>query len=318
MKLKAPEAVSYTPEKLKKAGPKEIADHLERGRLVMFPEAPMPLPSGEDIVFLRDMTPRLHSRKSISYYPQAGKLNGMRGSSELRSRCRRILKEHHERVETFLRGVIPTLCPGWTTATSSLRAFEERNRHIPIRQRSDLLHLDAGTYGATHGDLILRFFVNLDDQDRVWRVKGTVGDLVEKYGERAGLRRDRNLVREGVLDRLYSGIVSAMSRIAPMANSADQSPYDRAMRKMHNYMKESGAFQADPEGATEVRFKPRSGWMVFADMAGHACTQGRFTIIDTFIVHRDNFGNRDFAPFEVLKRYCDRGATAPAESPSPA
>jgi len=48
-----------------------------------------------------------------------------------------------------------------------------------------------------------------------------------------------------------------------------QSAYDRTMERMHNYTKESEEFYTVPEGVVEIHFKPKSCWMVFADMAGH-------------------------------------------------
>lgn len=303
--LKTPEALEVTPERLDQLRPRELSDHLEHGGLVMLPRAPVALPSEEDIQFLRDETPKYHTHKNISYYPLAGRTSGMGGPPSPRERTGRILKAHHERVESFLKRVIPTLAPGWTSGTSSLRVFQEKDRDIPARKRSDLLHLDAGAYGCTRGDLILRFLTNLDDEDRVWKVKGTVADLVAQYGSAAGLERG-NLLREGVLDRLRARLIQGLAVAFPMVRSLDQSAYDRAMRRMHNYMKESEEFQQSPEGAGEVHFKPRSCWFVFADMAGHACKSGRFCIIDTFIVPKENFRDLRYTPYEILRRY-ERG-----------
>lgn len=302
MNLVAPEVVEVGPDRLETLGPRDLSDPLERGGLVFFPKAPLELPSEDDIRYLRDETPKYHTTKNISYYPDAGRVNGMRAPRAVRDRVGRILREHHERVEAFLSRVLPTFRPGWTTSTSSLRAFQENGRALPVRKRSDLIHLDAGTYGATRGDLLLRFLTNLDDQDRVWRVKGTVSGLVEKYGREAGLGRP-DLLKDGLADRAFSGLVRGLSAVFPMARSLDRSSYDRAMRRMHNFMKENEAFQKDAEGASDLRFPPRSCWTTFADMVGHSCTWGRFALIDTFIVPRANFRHPENAPYEVLRRY---------------
>jgi len=303
--LKTPEAVEMTPEKLKNVGVNELSDSLEHGKLVYFPTAPIGRLSEDDIRFLREETPAHNTSKNVSYYPLAGKVMGMGGPRDLRNRVNRILKDHHHRAEQFLRGVIPSLASGWLSGSSSLRAFQEKDRDLPLRGRSDLIHLDAGTYGVTRGDLILRFLTNLDDEDRVWRVKGTVADLVEKYGAAAGLQRG-DLLREGALDRLYSTVIRGLNIATPMARFVGRSAYDVAMRRMHNYMKESETFQRDPEGARDVHFRPGSCWLVFADMVGHACLWGRLSIIDTFIVPKENFCDRRYTPYEVLRRY-ERG-----------
>ena len=167
---------------------------------------------------------------------------------------------------------------------------------------SDLLHLDAGTYGAARGDLILRFLTNLDDEDRIWKCKGTAPDLIESFGEAAGLKRG-DLLRDSFMNRVGSGLVRGISAIAPIAMTLEQSAYDHAMRRMHNYMKESDEFQSNPEGRVEIHFKPRSCWLVFADMAGHACEFGRFATINTFIVPRRNFRHPEFTPWEALRRF---------------
>ena len=280
----------------------EVSDHLERGGLALFPEAPIELPPDDDIAFLRDVTPPFHTRKNVSWYPRSETVSGLRAPVEVRERVRSILGNHHRRVQDFLSRIVPTFAPGWVTATSSLRAFEEKNRDIPLHQRSDTLHIDAGAYGATHGHLILRFLTNLDDQDRVWRVKGTAADIVEHFGRNAGLA-GRDPVGEGGADRLLSGLIRTAAGVFPMLRAVDTSPYDRAMRRVHNHMKESVEFQTDTESAAEVRFKPRSSWLVFADVAGHACLSGRLALIDTFLVPRDNLGDPRRSPYEILRRY---------------
>jgi len=218
-------------------------------------------------------------------------------------------------VEACLHRLIPSFTPGWTSATSSLRVFEENSRGIPIRSRSDRIHLDAGTYGAARGDLILRFLTNLDDKERVWRCKGTVSDLVETFGEAAGLHRGDELLRDSLLNRMGSGMVRGLSKVFPTMATLERSAYDQAMRHMHNYMKESEEFHQDPEGMVEIRFKPKSCWLVFADMAGHSCLSGEFAMINTFMVPRENFRHQEFSPWEVLSRYAAGKSALPPDIP---
>jgi hypothetical protein len=303
MQIRKPEAMTVNTDQLAGIARHELSDPLERGGVVMFPTPPVALPSEEDIRFLREETPPLHSRKNISYYPEANRVDGMNGSSAQRERTLTILRDYHERVEAFLKGAIPSLANGWTPATASLRVFQEKDRDLSLHSRSDLVHLDAGTYGASRGDLILRFVTNLDDVDRVWKCKGTVGDLVEKFGDVAGLERRSDLLSDSIMNNIGATFIRGASTLFPMARMLDQSAYDRAMRRMHNYMKESEEFQTDPEGMVEIRFKPRSCWMVFADMAGHSCQSGSFALINTFMVPRQNFRQSGYSPWEVLQRF---------------
>jgi len=303
MTVKTPEAIEVTADKFDTLVPYELTDHLERGRVLMFPTPPLELPSDEDLRFLKEQTPEYHVHKNISYYPKAGLIRGIKGPPEIEQRTRTILKDYQERVEACLQRLIPSFTPGWRSATSSLRVFEENNRGIPLRSRSDLIHLDAGTYGASRGDLIMRFLTNLDDKERVWKCKGTVSDLIETFGEAAGLQRGDALLRDSLLNRMGSGVVRGLSKAFPIVSTLERSAYDQAMRHMHNYMKESDEFQQDPEGTVEIRFKPKSCWLVFADMAGHACLSGEFAMINTFMIPRQNFRHQEFSPWEVLSRY---------------
>jgi hypothetical protein len=303
MQIKQPEGLTVTPDQMAGLTRHELSDHLERGGVVIFPTPPAALPEEEDIRFLREETPPLHARKNISYYPAARRIDGMSGSRSQRERTLRILRDYHERVEACLKGMIPSLADGWTTATASLRVFQEKDRDLPLHSRSDRLHLDAGTYGASRGDLILRFITNLDDVDRVWKCKGTVPDLVEKFGDAAGLERRSDLLSDSMINRIGSTLIDGASTVFPMARMLGQSAYDQAMRRMHNYMKESEEFHTDPEGMVEIHFKPRSCWLVFADMAGHSCKSGSFALINTFMVPRQNFRQPEYSPWEVLQRF---------------
>ena len=315
MTVKAPEAIEVTPDRFDSLEPYELTDHLERGRVLLFPTPPLELPSEDELHFLKQQTPQYHTKKNISYYPQTGRILGIDAPEAIEQRALGILKDYQQRVEACLRQLIPSFTPGWRSATSSVRVFEENNRDIPIRARSDRIHLDAGTYGAARGDLILRFLTNLDDKERVWRCKGTVSDLVETYGEAAGLARDRNLLNDSLLNRAGSGMVRGLSRAFPVLATLERSAYDRAMRHMHNYMKESEDFHQDPEGMVEIRFPPKSCWLVFADMAGHSCLSGEFAMINTFMVPRQNFRHPEFSPWEVLSRFAAGQSALPPERP---
>jgi len=315
MTVKTPEAIEVTADKLDRLKPYELTDHLERGRVLLFPTPPLELPSDEDLHFLKQQTPEYHTSKNISYYPQAQLIRGIKAPPDIEQRTQTILREYQERVEACLHRLIPSFTPGWRSATSSLRVFEENNRGLPIRTRSDLIHLDAGTYGAARGDLIMRFLTNMDDKERVWRCKGTVSDLVEIFGEAAGLQRNDRLLRDSFLNRMGSGMVRGLSKVFPATATLERSAYDQAMRHMHNYMKESEEFQQDPEGMVEIRFKPKSCWLVFADMAGHSCLSGEFAMINTFMVPRENFRHQEFSPWEVLSRYASGKSALPPEFP---
>ncbi|HMC33856.1 MAG TPA: Kdo hydroxylase family protein, partial [Myxococcales bacterium] len=135
------------------------ADALEQGRIVHFAKCPIPLPSPDDQGFLREGLSPFLRRKNVSYYPGAEKLAGIQAPALVRDRAQRILREHWFQVREFLERAMPGFTRGWTPGTSSFRPMEERGRGLSPHASNELVHVDAGAYGATHGDRILRFFV---------------------------------------------------------------------------------------------------------------------------------------------------------------
>ncbi|MGZ6125964.1 MAG: Kdo hydroxylase family protein, partial [Myxococcales bacterium] len=130
----------------------EWADALERGRIVHFARCPIPLPAPEDQDFLRQGLGPFLQRKNVSYYPGADKLSGLRAPASLLERARGILREHSFRVRDLLQRSMPGLAAGWTPGTSSFRPMEEQGRGLSPHASNELIHVDAGAYGATHGD----------------------------------------------------------------------------------------------------------------------------------------------------------------------
>jgi hypothetical protein len=256
---------------------RDFADELERGRIVRFDSCPFPLPAKEDQDFLRQGLSPFLRKKNVSWYPRADKLAGLQAPASVVERARRILREHSARVREFLRSAMPEFTRGWEPGTSSFRPLEEKGRDLSPHASNELIHVDAGAYGATHGDRILRFFVNLNPaRDRVWISRGSFADLFQQYGAAAG-------VQPGPLEpSLPEKAWSAFVRAFPMGRVIDTSPYDRRMRRFHNWMKDTPSFQS---GERETfSFPPFSAWMVLTDGVSHACVEGQHALVDTFIV----------------------------------
>ena len=53
---------------------------------------------------------------------------------------------------------MPALAKNLRAGTCSFRPLEERGRNLKPHASNELVHIDAGAYGATNGDRILRFF----------------------------------------------------------------------------------------------------------------------------------------------------------------
>lgn len=294
---------TYTPDDLANASTYEIAKALEAGNVVYFPECPIELPSKEDLDFMRQRMPEMLKLKNISYHPESNKVYGIEGPEEEMERARRILSTHKQHVEAFIDQVAPNFSKNWLVGTSTYRPLQEKGRNLSAHASNELIHVDAGAYGATHGDRVFRFFVNVNDQgeDRVWASKGSFKDVYRRFGKQAGIANPD--IREGIWDKFRTWLVTQLGRMNPVLKTAlDSSPYDRAMRKMHNYMKDTPAFQADPEGHQEFRFPPGSAWMCFTDGVSHACLSGQHSFIDTYVVPLENCCLPEEAPINLLKQ----------------
>jgi hypothetical protein len=295
---------TFSKAQLAQAGPYDLSDELERGRVVAFPECPIELPSSEDLSFMREEMPKVLKLKNISYHPESDRIIGIKGEKAVIERTHAILKAHSHRVQDFLAKTLPALAQHWMIGTSSFRPMQERGRELSAHASNELVHIDAGAYGATHGNRILRFFVNVNPtEDRVWISKGAFPELFKRFGARAGVAPNghANYLEEGLLDRMRTATVRALSALVPPARLLDSSPYDRAMRRFHNFMKDTPEFQATPEGHVEFRLKPFWAWMVLTDMVSHAVISGQHAFVDTFVVPLGNCRLKDMAPINILK-----------------
>jgi len=297
---------TFNPERLAAAGEYEISDQLEAGEIVFFPTCPVPLPTQEELVFLREELPRLLKLKNISYHPEADRVSGIEADPATIERVSHILVGHSRAVRSFLDRTIPSLTRDWVLGTCSFRPIEEQGRDLKPHASNELVHFDAGAYGATSGDRILRFFVNINaDMDRVWATKGTFPQIFQRYGDKAGVRLRSpgpRYLTKGPLDHARTGLIRLLIAAGlPLARVLDSSPYDRVMRRFHNYMKDTPEFQADPQDHQEIRFPPYSAWMVLTDMVSHASVSGRYAFVTTGIVPLVNCRQRELAPISILR-----------------
>ena len=298
---------TFSQSRLQAAGPHEMSDALENAKIVYFPECPVELPDATDLDNLREQLPEQLERKNASYYPQSDQVRGLRKGTSLQTLSRRVLKHHSSVVSDFLNQAMPDLFRDVRIGTSSFRPLEERGRKLKPHASNELIHVDAGAYGATNGDRILRFFVNVNPAvDRVWASKGSFRQLFEEYGEQAGLSgtgNDLGHLDKSAMGKLRTLILKGLSHLGvPQATVIDSSPYDRAMRRFHNFMKDSPEFQHDLTSRQEYRFPPYSAWMVLTDAVSHACLSGRHALTLTCLVPLGNCRHPELAPFNILRQ----------------
>ena len=294
----------YDAERLATTAPDEIGDALEKGNIVKFSNCPVQLPTEEELETLRNVLPTQLKRKNVSYHPEADRVTGLDDQSEIAALAYDALSNHRTRVTEFLRTVMPTLSKDMRAGTCSFRPLEEKGRNLKPHASNELVHIDAGAYGATNGDRILRFFVNVNPEvDRIWKSKGAFPALFERHGREAGLHRGLTPTLErGVLGRirtsLLNGIASAGLPLAPML---DSSPYDRVMRKFHNYMKDTPEFQRADDNDRTFHFQPYTAWMVLTDMVSHASFSGQHALVYTGLIPLRDCRLPELAPFNILR-----------------
>lgn len=296
---------TFDKERLATAGPRDLSDVLERGGIVYLPQCPVPLPDEADLDIMRGQLPGAITRKNVSYHPEADSVRGLDRKSPLYPATYRALTSLRTAIADWTRRSMPDLLRDADIGTCSFRPMEEAGRAIDARKASELIHVDAGAYGATNGNRILRFLVNVNpDRDRVWASKGSFEAVFGRYAAQAGFtgpggrvgRLDRN-----ALDELLSALLRGVGILVPLAKVLDTSPYDRAMKRFHDFLKESAEFQNDMEHHVEMRFAPYSAWMVFADGVSHGCVSGQHCFIWTALTPLANAHFPGLAPLNILK-----------------
>jgi hypothetical protein len=288
------------------ASPDEIQDAMERAEVVFFDRCPIELPEEADLEFMREGLPQALKVKNISYHPESDSIPRFEAEPAVKDRIERILRLHGQRVADYLRRSCPDFVPGWTLGTTSFRSIEEQGRNLKPRSSNELVHVDAGAYGATNGARILRFFVNIHPtRDRVWGTKGSFNALMSRHPElwaAASGGKPRVTIDKGPLDKLYSGVIEAVGKLYPLMRVIDSSPYDRSMRRIHNYMKENPAFRDSREHYQEIHFPPLSAWMVFTDGISHSVLTGQHALVTTVLVPLANCRIPELTPYRVLAR----------------
>lgn len=295
---------------------------LESNHIIYFGRSPVPPPDAPTLQYLRAELPRRLTLKNISYHAEGARLSGLEtASGPLRERTRAVLHEHLAGVTEFLYRLLPHWRGALRRGKCSFRPIQERGRNLEAHASNELVHVDAGAYGATDGDRIFRFFVNVNDwEDRVWASKGSLQEVLDRHGAAAGLLDESGRLRmridKRLPDRAFSLAIRSLARLNPLARALDSTPYDRTMRRLHNYMKDSDAFKRDMRGYEEIRFPPYSAWMVFTDSVSHASLSGQFAFVTTLVVARRALQYPQFSPYALLaaRRATNMSAPEPPRS----
>jgi hypothetical protein len=267
-----------------------LAERLERGGVIYYPNCPFPLPD-EGRAFLLEQRLASRAHKNISYDPRSGKVNGfLRHSPEQAAQLREVLAAFSQTATRWLGAAVPRYAAGWQLDRVSLRPEEEATRKLRLTARNDLLHVDAFPSRPTNGARILRLFVNINPSEpRVWVTSEPFAVLLTRYGAAAGLPGCTNDWFRRLL-----GIFRPKRR---------RSPYDAFMLRLHNFLKGSEAFQQNcPKRLWH--FPPGSAWLAITDTASHAVLRGRYAVEHSYFLPPSTLALPEEAPAALLARAC--------------
>jgi hypothetical protein len=269
---------------------------LEAGDILFFPVAPR-LVDEEDRAFLvtqKQSGGALH--KNVSYRPTEDRLKGVDRKDSLQlKRAHEIMREFSGRAVAFMASFLGRYATAWKIDYASFRPIEEQGRKVSLHSRNDLLHFDSFPTRPSHGDRLLRIFVNVHPgRARVWVTSDHFEVLAPRFARKIGLTRAPGLV--DAWKRTAIGLAAGMG--LPVI---DRPAYDAFMLRFHHAMKEDGAFQASCR-KDRWEFPAGSAWVVFTDGASHACLSGQYALEQTFVVRRSSLANPELAPISILER----------------
>ncbi len=288
------------------AHPDHVCNRLERGEIVCLETTGFAVDESDRAVLTRIPEAALR-HKNISYAPRSGAVGGMAGAS---SRVvRDALRRYSDRAIETCAAVLAPYANAWRIELASFRPMEERGRNLPVRERNDLLHLDAYPNRPSNGDRILRFFTNINSgEERVWVTSEPMHRLVDN-------QRFRKLLRDAIAgaDSRWPARLCAAGRALGL-RLPDRSPFDRAMLRLHDAMKRDGAFQA---GCPKFhhRFAPGTSWLVFTDAVPHAVLEGRYALEQSFFIPRQSLRLPDLAPAAIVERFAGKTMAARVARP---
>ena len=283
--------------------PLERSRVLEAGNIFFFPQIPFPFSDTDRESLLVAVQTGSELHKNIAYRPKQDKVSGLdSGATATIEKVRVSLRNFSEAATRFVGELLPHYAARWRLDYASFRGIEEAGRGLSWKKRNDLLHTDAFPTRPTNGDLILRFFANINpEKERVWVTSDPFEKFAGQYAAAAGLNR---------IAAQSNWPIASLKRVAGAVGLpvTARSPYDRFMLEFHDYLKGNEAYQ---KSCPKYRFEfpPGSAWMVFTDVVPHSVLSGRYAVEQTFIVSKDSLAAKELAPVHVLERLTNQRLT---------
>jgi len=273
---------------------------LEAGKVIYFPQTPVPIPEADLKTLLTGSQTDSRMHKNIAYKPNRDELTGVDEKTSPPEAVRElhaIMRRYSASVEGFLRQFLAPYQKRWTLDYASYRPIEEQGRDLSVRRRNDLLHTDAFPTRPTKGWRILRFFHNIHPtRTRDWVTGEPFAKVVGHFvpGRLAVPQPDHAMTAAG--KAVANGL--GLGRLVPQWK---RTPYDEFMMQLHNTMKEDSAFQAECV-REEFHFAPGSSWMVYTETVPHAVLAGQYALEQTFLVDPAVMVVPESAPVRVLEK----------------
>jgi hypothetical protein len=265
---------------------------LEEGKILYYPVSPFALSTDETDVLLRQRQSTRRWHKNIAYRPLQDRVTGFDFKHVDAPRLHQVLRSFSQQTLAYVGNLLPQYAACWRLDYASFRPLEEKGRQLRLHARNDLIHVDSFPKRPTHGDRILRIFMNINPHDSRYWITGEPLDVLAREMGDEFARQFVHPARPAFWRRL------ATSLRLPLPKS---SPYDLTMRGMHQLMKESESFQQNCR-KYHTHFPPGSAWLVFTDSVPHSVVSGQYALEQTVIVPRSAMLLPEKSPAAVLEQ----------------
>ena len=195
----------------------------------------------------------------------------------------------------FMASFLERYATAWKIDYASFRPIEEQGRRVSLHSRNDLLHFDSFPTRPSHGDRLLRIFVNIHpERSRVWLTSDHFEALAGQFAGKLGLTRTPE----------PAGHLEAHGRESGRtARPAGHRP--PSLRRLHAQVPSHHEGRRRLPGECRKdrwEFPAGSAWIVFTDGASHACLSGQYALEQTFLIDRASLAFPDLAPISILER----------------
>jgi 3-deoxy-D-manno-oct-2-ulosonic acid (Kdo) hydroxylase len=272
--------------------PGTSADALESLDLLFFPVCPFALPPAGQLEFLRRQPNAGFGHKDVSYDPARSRLGGQKAThpSEAR-RLSDVFTQFSDAATAWINTRFPTYAAGLVRDRVTLRTEEEATRTLRLTARNDLLHIDNFPTRPTGGRRILRLYVNINPTDpQVWATSEPFKQLLTRFA-----------VEHRVASRTIAEWTAPVQSVVRVftGTKARRTAYDAWMLKLHHFLKEDDAFQAQASRRVWT-FPPGSMWLLFADGVAHAQLRGQYSLEHSYFVALECLAGATEAPVHLL------------------